>query len=294
VSPADATPANGPGVTAAGGADGGAGAGTGAPQGGSGAAPADGGRDQPGAGTGAGAGKAESLNPHKVPDKFLVDGKPDYNKLVTSYGEAEKALMRKTTEVRAEVEKAFHESRAKAAPATPADYTIEDKFTLGEREISIYKDDPMMGFVRQIAHANQWTQAEFNANLRGWITQQIASLPKWKDEAAKLGPQADARHARVDGFLRANLSQEAYGHFARQPATAALITAFEELMQTAGHPQITNDTAAIPNETLSAQQLREMQRDPRYTGERGRAIDPAFVARVRAGYRALAKNGQGR
>ena len=39
---------------------------------------------------------------------------------------------------------------------------------------------------------------------------------------------------------------------------------------------------------------QRMQNDPRYTGDRGKAIDPSFVARVRAGYRALSKNGAGR
>ena len=64
-------------------------------------------------------------------------------------------------------------------------------------------------------------------------------------------------------------------------------------MEVAGHPKLTDDTTAIPKETLSRDQLRQMQNDPRYTGERGKPIEPAFVARVRAGYRALAKNGGG-
>ena len=235
--------------------------------------------------------KAGELNPHKVPDKFLTDGKPDYGKLVASYSDAEKALMRKGTEVRAEVEREFHESRAKAAPATPGDYTVEDKFILGDREITMIKDDPMLDYVRRVAHENHWSQDQFNANVRGYVAQQIANLPKWTAEAEKLGPNADARHARVDGFLRANLSQENYTTFAKLPATAATIKAVEELMELSGHPKLTDDTTAIPKETLSREQLKAMQNDPRYTGERGKAIEPAFVARVRAGYRALAKNG---
>jgi hypothetical protein len=213
---------------------------------------------------------------------------------VKSYGEAEKALMRKTTEVRAEVERAFNESRIAAAPATPADYVVADKLEMGGREVALLKDDPMFNFVRQVAHANKWTQKEFDDNVRGWVQHQVASLPKWTEEAAKLGANADARHARVDGFLRANLSQPAYSHFANQPATAQLIQAFEEVMELAGHPRITDDTTTIPSETLTREQLREMQNDPRYTGEKGKQIEPAFVNRVRAGYRALAKNGAGR
>jgi hypothetical protein len=285
------------------GGGGGGGGGGGAAAGGAPGAPAGDGKGDGGAapagdpGAAAGAGKADpkpDANPYKVPDKFLVEGKPDYGKLTAAYGDAEKALMRKGTEVRAEVERAFHEERAKAAPATPGDYVVMDKFILGDREVTVLKDDPMMDFVRTVAHANHWTQKEFDDNLRGYVAQQIAALPKWSEQAKALGPLADQRHQRVDGFLRSSLSAENYATFARLPATAATIKAVEELMELAGHPKLSDDTTAIPSETLSRDQLREMQRDPRYTGERGKEIEPAFVARVRAGYRALAKNGQGR
>lgn len=276
-----------------GGGGGGGGAGGGDKGGGDGAQGGDKGGDDKGGGDKGGGARqnAGELNPYKVPDKFLTDGKPDYGKLVASYGDAEKALMRKGTEVRADVEKAFLEERAKAAPATPGDYTVEDKFILGDREITMIKDDPMLNYVRQVAHANQWTQKQFDENVRGYVAQQIANLPKWTEQAKLLGPNADQRHARVDGFLRGNLSEENYQTFAKLPATAATIKAVEEIMELAGHPKLTDDTTAIPRETLTREQLREMQNDPRYTGERGKPIEQGFVNRVRAGYRALAKNG---
>ena len=201
--------------------------------------------------------------------------------------------MRKHSEVRAEVERSYLESRAAAAPATPADYKVEPDFVLGDRKITMITDDPMLNYVREVAHANQWTQQQFDENVRGYVARQIAALPKWSAEAEKLGPSADARHARVDGFLKGNLSQETYATFATMPATAALVTAIEEVMELAGHPKITDDTTAIPRETLGRDELKKMQNDPRYTGDKGR-IDPSFVARVRAGYRALSKNGAGR
>ena len=292
----------GGGAGGAGGGDPGSGAGAGAGDGkgdggktGAGAGDGDKG-GTPGAGGDEGdkGGKPSADNPYKVPDKFLTNGKPDYGKLTTAYSEAEKALMRKGTEVKAEVEREFHESRAKNAPATPGDYVVMDKFILGDREVTVIKDDPMMTFVRTVAHANHWTQQEFDDNIKGYVAQQIASLPKWTDEAKVLGPLAEQRHQRVDGFLRANLSSDNYQTFARLPATAATIKAVEELMELAGHPKLSDDTTAIPSETLSRDELRKMQSDPRYTGERGKEIDSSFVARVRAGYRALAKNGSGR
>ena len=198
------------------------------------------------------------LNPLGVPDKFLdKSGRPDFAKLTNSYKEADKALMRKGTEVRAEVERTFLEERAKAAPATPADYTVEKEFVLGDRKIAMITDDPMLEWAREVAHANQWTQAQFDESVRGYVARQISSLPKWSAEAEKLGPSADARHARVDGFLRGNLSDETYKTFATMPATASLITAIEEVMELAGHPKITDDTTAIPRETLSRDAAEE-------------------------------------
>jgi hypothetical protein len=234
------------------------------------------------------------LNPLGVPDKFLdKSGRPDFAKLTKSYKEADSALMRKHSEVRAEIERSFHDERSRAAPATPADYRVEEKFVLGDRTIQMITDDPMLNWAREVAHANHWTQQQFDENVRGYVARQIGSLPKWSAEAEKLGPNADARHSRVDGFLRGNLSEQTYQTFATMPATASLITAIEEVMELAGHPKITDDTTAIPRETLGRDQLTQMQSDPRYTGEKGR-IDPGFVARVRAGYRALNKNGAGR
>jgi hypothetical protein len=235
------------------------------------------------------------LNPLGVPDKFLgKDGRPDFAKLTKSYKEADSALMRKHSEVRAEVERSFHDERSRAAPATPADYVVEKEFVLGDRKIQMITDDPMLAWAREVAHANQWTQKQFDESVRGYVARQISSLPKWSAEAEKLGPSADARHSRVDGFLRGNLSDATYQTFATMPATASLITAIEEVMELAGHPKITDDTTAIPRETLSRDQLKAMQSDPKYTGEKGTRIDPSFVARVRAGYRALSKNGSGR
>ena len=299
--PADDGGGGGAGGAGAGDGGGGAGpqAGDGKGDGGkAGAGAGDGGADDKGRGDDDGGKQSKAPanpdNPFKVPDKFLTNGKPDYAKLVNSYSDAEKALMRKGTEVKAEVEREFHEGRAKAAPATPGDYNVIEKFILGDREVTVIKDDPMMDFVRTVAHANHWTQQEFDDNIKGYVAQQLASLPKWTVEAEKLGPLADQRHARVDGFLRANLSQDNYATLARLPATAATIKAVEELMELAGHPKLSDDTTAIPRETLSRDELKKMQSDPRYTGERGKEIDPSFVARVRAGYRALAKNGGGR
>jgi hypothetical protein len=234
------------------------------------------------------------LNPLGVPDKFLDKaGRPDFAKLTKSYKEADSALMRKHSEVRAEVERSYMDERTRAAPATPADYKVEEKFVLGDRQIQMITDDPMLNYVREVAHANQWTQKQFDENVRGYVARQIAALPKWSAEAEKLGPNADARHARVDGFLKGNVSEQTYATFATMPATAGLITAIEEIMELAGHPKITDDTTAIPRETLGRDELKKMQGDPRYTGEKGR-VDPSFVARVRAGYRALSKNGTGR
>ena len=71
------------------------------------------------------------------------------------------------------------------------------------------------------------------------------------------------------------------------PATASRIKAFEEMMVLAGHPPMSLDSGDMPGETYTREQLKTMQRDPRYTGEGGQ-IDKVFVQTVRNGFKRLA------
>jgi hypothetical protein len=240
------------------------------------------------AGDGAGKGAAAGDGEIKVPDKFLVDGKPDYQKVLKSYTELERQQFRRREEVAAEVKTQLEADRVAALPATPGDYKIDGEFKIGEQAIQLKADDPMLNWLKETAHHYGVPQDDVNKIIQGYVGQMIAAQPAWVDEAKLLGANADARHARVDGWLRGNLSAENYNTMARMPATANLIKAVEELMVVAGSPPIADNAADLPGETYTRAELAQMMRDPKYSGVGGR-IDPAFVAKVRAGFQRLSK-----
>jgi hypothetical protein len=104
--------------------------------------------------------------------------------------------------------------------------------------------------------------------------------PDWNVESENLGEYAEKRLERVDGWANKNLSEEAYNVFANVPASAGMVQLFEELMELNGQPQFNMVSESEFQEQISIDDLRTMQNDPRYWKER----DPAFIARVRAGF----------
>lgn len=268
---------------AQGGAEGAAGgaAGSGTPAGGEG--------QKEGAGA-AGAGGESSVSPEiRVPDKFLVDGKPDYQKLTKSYLELEKGNSRRREELRTEIQKSLETERLENVPAVAADYEIATEFKIGDRDFTVKTDDPMLDWMKGVAHKYGIPKGEINEVIQGYVAQMVAAQPSWETESQLLGAKADARHSRVDGWLKGNLSAENYSTFARLPATAATIKAIEELMTVAGSPPVAEEMGAMPGEIYSREDLTKMLRDSRYSGVGGK-IDPSFVAKVRAGFQRLNRN----
>lgn len=250
--------------------------------------------------------KGTQFEGKKVPDKFVgeKDGKKvvKVDAILESYIELERSQNRRREEVLAEARTEFETARKAAAPAAPGDYTVGAKtkfgeregfaIKIGERDVEVFQADPALNYMKGIAHKYGMPQAEFSEMVQGYIQTVMASGPKWVDEAKALGGDAiaDKRHQRVDGFLKSNLSDENYAYFVGLPATAKSIAAIEQLMTLSGHPPFVPDAGDIPGNSYTAVQLKEMQRDPRYTGEnRPGGADKEFVKLVRAGYTKLAK-----
>ena len=251
--------------------------------------------------------KGTPFEGHKVPAKFVKDGKVDVGNMLKGYGELETAFNRRKDDFKKEVESEFLAALKAKAPASPQDYTLsatKAKFKnadgtereaptlkIGDREIELLEDHPATKFMREMAHKYGIPNEDFHGIVSGYLTANLAAGPKWSEESKALGGEAlaEKREARVNGFLKANLSEENYAFFARMPSTAASIKAVEELMTLSGHPPFIPEKGDIPGEKLSLEELRQMQRDPRYTGEGPGGVDKAFVAKVRAGFRSLSK-----
>lgn len=256
--------------------------------------------------------KGTAWEGQKVPDKFIVDkdGKKTVavDKLLKSFGEQERMVMRRRDEIAAELKTAQEEEMNKIRPATPGDYVAGEKLKvagsdgkereafvlkIGERDVEVMQDDPALNFIKQVAHKHGVGQDEFQEIVKGYIAASFATGPKWADEAKALGGEqiAEKREQRVVAFLKGNLSEENYHWFASQPSTASGIKAIEQLMELTGMPGFVPEKGDIPGETYTREELAKMQRDPRYTGEGRGGVDKAFVKLVRSGFQRLAKAG---
>lgn len=229
----------------------------------------------------------------ELPEKFVKDGKANVAELVNAYKNVEQSQFRRREEVAAEVAREMEEARRKQAPAAPGDYKAPEPWKIkqgdAEREFRINPEDPMFKYFQGVAHKMGVPQSEFDEVLKGYTEAMIGALPDWRVEKEQLGSNADKRLERIDGFLKANLSAENYNWLAAMPATKGLVLAFEELMTLSGHPPIVGDSDNVPGDRLTKDELRAMMRDPRYTGERGQ-IDPAYVQKVRNGWKRLEAN----
>ena len=133
-------------------------------------------------------------------------------------------------------------------------------------------------------------QDQFNEIVAEYMNVEAMSGPAWEDEAQILGEYADMRLDRVASWAKASLSPQAYEVFSSIPASAGMVQTFEELMELNGQPQFSMMDSGHFQEEISAEDLRNMQNDPRYWKEK----DPAFIQKVRAGFNNLAAKKHGR
>ncbi len=189
-------------------------------------------------------------------------------------------------EVQEELEAATAEAR-KNLPASPDAYKINlpAKIVPEGLEFKIDEQNPMMTYVRQIAHERGLPQSEFDKIIEGYVKSELAQMPDYESEAKKLGDHGELRIERANAWARQNLSAEAYKVIESLAVTADAVKAVEELMVLAGSPAFQIREDGTPKEALTREDLQKMQDDPRYYRDQ----EPAFVRQVQAGFRALAK-----
>ena len=219
--------------------------------------------------------------PDWVPEKFW---NPDVgirvHEAMKGYAELEGKLRTKKDELRAELET----ERQKAAPEKyelkmPDDIKIPDGM-----DITLDEADPLAQWFTGLAKNWGMSQDQFNAAIRGYVEQELASMPKVADELAKLGDYATDRIQRVENWLYKSLAEPEYKALQPWLTDAASVQALEKLMKTSSPGDFDGDTQG---ETLTLEELRKMQDDPRYWRDQ----DKAFIAKVEAGYKRLYARG---
>jgi len=218
--------------------------------------------------------------PDWLPEKF---DRPE--ELSNSYKELERAFYTRKEDLRNQIVEELNAEASSAAPISPADYEVNVQSPDGV-ELNIDENDPLLDWFRDKAHNYGMSQEEFDGLINEWAAMDSNRGPDWNVESEQLGEHAERRLERVDSWAGKNLSEEAYNVFANVPASAGMVQLFEELMELNGQPQFNMISQTEFQETLSIDDLRNMQQDPRYW----KGNDPAFVERVKAGFAQYSRN----
>lgn len=219
------------------------------------------------------------------PEKFLRDGKPDPDSLLSSYRELERLQFKRREDLRVEVRKELETAQVEGVPASPADYTFTAVKLKDGRELGMDSQDPVFRFLATTAHELKVPQSKFQGYVEQFALAQLAQQPSWQTEAAALGEHADRRLDRANAWGRGRLSQQSYDVFASLPATAANIQLFEEIMELTGEPKFAMSQSGMIKESLTMDDVRNMMNDPKYWDPNKR--DPQHVQRVQAALRRL-------
>jgi hypothetical protein len=229
------------------------------------------------------------------PAKPRDDGKPDWlpakfkseEDLAKSYRELERKQFTRRDEIKAELKGELEAEQSKGLPKAPVDYTFTPIKAKDGKEIQLNPDDPLTKWFQNVAWEMKIPQAKFEKLVGDYIKVDMTRGPDWAKEGEALGPQADQRLGRIDGWARGHLPQELYNTFARIPATAELVKMFEHVMTLSGEPSfVPDDSGAGFKENLTKDDLAAMMKDEKYWREK----DPRFIAQVRAGFRKLANH----
>ena len=212
--------------------------------------------------------------PGWLPDKFKTP-----EDLVNSYTELERGFYQRKDDMREQIIDEINQEAMKDAPASPADYEINLQAPEG-LEYTVDESDPLLNWFHAKAQEYGLSQDEFDGLVNEYAQADTLRGPDWNVESEQLGEYAEDRLSRVEGWANASLTQEAYEVFANIPASAGMVQLFEELMELNGQPQFNMISETEFQEVLSIDELRSMQNDPKYWKEK----DPAFIAKVRAGF----------
>lgn len=262
----------------------------------SGAAPAS----APDAGPPGGSSPSAAGRPEWLPEKFQTP-----EALAKSYLELEKMRGRFKEEAAAELRAGLpdapdgYEIKADGLPenvvwldSVPDNFQPEE----GKAYFVANPNAPEVAALRQWAHENG-VKPEGFAKLMGIAAQAMAQrVPTRAEREAQrneflssLGENGAARAGHLWGQLQARFPQHAEALNAVVGNKAAF-EAVEAMLHAAGGARFAPSGAATAPAGLTENGLREMMRDPRYTGI-GRPRDPDYVAQVTNGWKALYPGG---
>ena len=222
-----------------------------------------------------------SERPDWLPQKFETP-----EQLAHSYKELEGKFHTRKEEFRNSIIEEMKNEADKELPISPGDYEINVKVPEG-MDWQVDESDPMLSWFREKAHQYGLNQEEFSGLVNEYVTMDNTRGPDWNEEVKELGEHAERRLERVDTWASTSLTEDSYAKFANMRADAGMVKLFEELMELNGQPKFNMTSETAFQESITKDDLRSMQNDPKYWRDK----DPAFINKVKAGFAQLAKRG---
>jgi hypothetical protein len=153
------------------------------------------------------------------------------------------------------------------------------------------KDSPLFKSLRTNALANGLGQAAFEKVVADYVSEEVARAAETeREEKVKLGPNADARLATVETWVKGSLPAAPAKALLDVATTADSVLALEALMN-ARASAAPRDPPPPPAPPKTREQLREMMKDVRYRGS-AQQRDPAYIKEIDAAYAAIASQGR--
>ncbi len=149
-------------------------------------------------------------------------------------------------------------------------------------ELNLTDEDPLVSSVFAWAKTEGISQEGMNNLIEMYMKSELAGMPDMTKEIGKLGDYGQDRLLKVQNWMSDKLDEDQMKELAPMLTSATSIEALEKLMSTSGPGKFDGDNATP---AMSLEELRTMQKDPRYHQER----DTAFIAKVTAGYARLYK-----
>lgn len=127
------------------------------------------------------------------------------------------------------------ESAEKYEVRLPATFKLPEDVKVPEGEMVLNTDDPRIQLLREVAHSQNWSQAQFEDVLAMGVNMDIGENKRLQEAAAgereKLGARAGERVSAITTFLDAKLGKEHAGALRGMMFTAKQVEAFEALQR---------------------------------------------------------------
>ena len=200
---------------------------------------------------------------------------PRVEQIAKSFNELEGKLRTKADDFKAQIAAEMKASAPESYELKQPDIELPEGMELG-----LNKDDPLINWFFDFAKEHGMSQETVDTAITTYIKNELATMPVLADEIAKLGDYGQDRILKVNNWLETRLDAEEISALSPVLGTSEAIKAMEKLMKASG-PGTFEASPAAAAMTLS--ELQDMQKDPRYWREK----DPAFIAKVSAGFQRL-------